>query len=210
MKRNYQRETDNVIKSLGEERKKLLLQCCCGPCSSYVLEYLTKYFDVSVLFYNPNIQPEEEYSKRLFWMREVLKRYPETVKLIECEYDGNAFGFISKGLEKEPEGGKRCTECFRLRLRETARRAAEENFDFFCTTLSVSPHKDEKRLNDIGFELEKEFGVRWLPSDFKKREGYKRSIQLSHEYGLYRQNYCGCLFSLAESEQRTNGKAVNT
>ena len=201
MKRNYQRETDDVIETLWAERKRLLLQCCCGPCSSYVLEYLTKFFDITVLFYNPNIQPREEYDKRLFWMREVLSRYPESVKMIECAYDGNAFVSVAKGLEKELEGGERCTECFRLRLRETARLAKAEGFDFFCTTLTVSPHKDEKRLNDIGLELEKEFGVKWLPSDFKKREGYKRSTQLAKEYGLYRQDYCGCLFSLAEARK---------
>ena len=195
MKRNYQRETDDVIASLCGERKKLLLQCCCGPCSGYVLEYLTKYFDIAVLFYNPNIQPREEYEKRLFWMREVLSKYPESVKIIECAYDGDKFVSAAKGLEKEPEGGERCTECFRLRLRETARFAKFEGFDYFCTTLSVSPHKDEMRLNDIGLELEKEFGVKWLPSDFKKRDGYKRSTQLAREYGLYRQDYCGCLFS---------------
>ena len=202
MKRNYQLATDAVIESLNGERKKLLLQCCCGPCSSYVLEYLTKHFDVTVLFYNPNIQPEEEYDKRLFWMREVQSKYPESVKLIECCYDGEKFISESRGLEKEPEGGERCTKCFWLRLRETARLAKEKNFDYFCTTLSVSPHKDENRLNDIGLELEKEFGVKWLPSDFKKREGYKRSTQLAREYGLYRQDYCGCLFSLAETKNR--------
>ena len=200
MKRNYQLDTDDIIRSLCGERKKLLLQCCCGPCSSYVLEYLTKYFDVTVLYYNPNIQPENEYDKRLFWMRDVVLRYPGTVKFMECGYRGEDFTTMSKGLEKEPEGGARCTECFRLRLRETARLAKEGGFDYFCTTLSVSPHKDEKRLNDIGFELEKEFGVRWLPSDFKKREGYKRSTELARGYGLYRQEYCGCLFSRRETK----------
>ena len=200
MVRNWQLETDDVIDSLGEARKKLLLQCCCGPCSSYVLEYLTKYFDVSVLFYNPNIQPKEEYEKRLSWMRTVAKRYPETVTFLECEYEGEAFDAVSKGLENEPEGGARCIKCFELRLRETARLAKEGAFDYFCTTLSVSPHKDGQRLNKIGLELENEFKVKWLPSDFKKREGYKRSIELSKEYGLYRQSYCGCLFSLAETK----------
>ena len=206
LKQNYQLNTDEVIKSFEDERKKLLLQCCCGPCSSYVLEYLTKFFDVTVLFYNPNIQPTEEYDKRLYWMREVLSKYPDNVKIIECDYDGDKFVSVSRGLENEPEGGRRCTECFRLRLRETARLAKAEGFDYFCTTLSVSPHKDENRLNDIGFELEKEFGVNWLPSDFKKREGYKRTTQLAREYGLYRQEYCGCLFSLVEMKAKTNNK----
>jgi len=204
LKHNYQKETDSLIESLGGERKRLLLQCCCGPCSSSVLEYLTKYFFVTVLYYNPNIQPEEEYNKRLFWLRQVVSRYPENVTVMECEYDGEAFDKAAKGFENEPENGARCTECFRLRLRETAKRAKEENFDYFCTTLSVSPHKDEKRINEIGFALENEFSVKWLPSDFKKREGYRRSIELTKEYGLYRQDYCGCVFSLAEAKKPDN------
>ena len=204
MKHNYQNETDTTINSLSGERKNLLLQCCCGPCSSYVLEYLTKYFDVTVLYYNPNIQPIEEYDKRLFWMREVVSKYTDTVSFMECCYNGENFASVSRGLENEPEGGARCTKCFELRLRETARLAKEGDFDFFCTTLSVSPHKDEARINEIGFELEREFGVRWLPSDFKKREGYKRSNELTREYGLYRQDYCGCLFSLAETRRFEN------
>ncbi len=201
MKHNYQKTTDVVIESLGGEQKRLLLQCCCGPCASYVLEYLTKHFDVTVLYYNPNIQPKEEYDKRLFWMRHVVSKYPETVTLMECGYDGESFEAVAKGLENEPENGARCTECFRLRLRETAKRAKEENFDYFCTTLSVSPHKDEVRINETGFQLAEEFGVKWLPSDFKKRGGYKRSIELSKEYGLYRQDYCGCIYSLAEAKK---------
>ncbi len=204
LKHNYQLETDAVIISLSGERKKLLLQCCCGPCSSYVLEYLTEYFDVTVLYYNPNIQPIEEYDKRLFWMREVVSKYPDTVCVLECGYNGEAFAEVSRGLENEPEGGARCTRCFELRLRETARLAKAGDFDYFCTTLSVSPHKDEKRINEIGFELEHEFGVKWLPADFKKREGYKRSNELAREYGLYRQDYCGCLFSLMHAEKTEN------
>ena len=195
MKRNFQLETDDAITALCGTRKKLLLQCCCGPCSSYVLEYLTKHFDVTVLYYNPNIQPEEEYEKRLIWMRKTASKYPETVSFLECAYDGEVFAAAVRGLESEPEGGARCVRCFGLRLRETARLAKEGSFDYFCTTLTVSPHKDEKKINEIGFTLENEFGVKWLPSDFKKREGYKRSIELSKEYGLYRQSYCGCLFS---------------
>ncbi|MFB0920090.1 MAG: epoxyqueuosine reductase QueH [Oscillospiraceae bacterium] len=196
MARNWQLETDNAIKSLGGERKKLLLQCCCGPCSSYVLEYLTPYFDITVLYYNPNIQPSEEYETRLSWMRKVAEKYPETVSFLDCKYRGEEFDAVSIGLEKEPEGGARCVKCFELRLRETARLAKEGGFDCFCTTLSVSPHKDVQLLNEIGLALEKEFGVKWLPADFKKHGGYLRSIELSKEYGLYRQNYCGCLFSL--------------
>ena len=204
MKCNYQLETDAVIDSLCGARRRLLLQCCCGPCSSYVLEYLLKYFDVTVVYYNPNIQPIEEYDKRLFWMRELASKCHESVSFLECDYNGEDFDDATRGLENEPEGGVRCTKCFELRLRETARFAKEGNFDYFCTTLSVSPHKDEQRINKIGFELEHELGVKWLPSDFKKREGYKRSNELAREYGLYRQDYCGCLFSLAETKKSLN------
>ncbi|MEG1404666.1 MAG: epoxyqueuosine reductase QueH [Oscillospiraceae bacterium] len=201
MKQNFQQETDKITKALGGERPRLLLQCCCGPCSSYVLEYLTEFFDVTVLFYNPNIQPREEFEKRQSTLCELLAVYGGTVALQTCDYDGESFDEASRGLENEREGGARCTECFRLRLRETARRAACGGFDFFCTTLSVSPHKDAERINAIGQELENEFSVRWLPSDFKKREGYKRSIERSRELLLYRQSYCGCLFSLAEAQK---------
>ncbi len=200
MKRNFQLETDAVIDSLGVARKSLLLQCCCGPCSSSVLEYLTRYFDVTVLFYNPNIQPLQEYEKRRFWLREVTKRYPQNVSVLECDYEGKRFDKAALGLESQPEGGARCTECFKLRLSETARRAKDKGFDYFGTTLTVSPHKDSQRINSIGFELEKQYDIKWLPSDFKKREGYKRSIELSRQYGLYRQEYCGCLFSKSLQE----------
>ena len=206
MKHNYQLDTDAIISKLDGQRPRVLLQCCCGPCSSYVVEYLFKNFDVTVLFYNPNIQPVEEYHKRLYWLKEVLKRYDGNVELMECSYDGESFVEMAEGLEKEPEGGGRCTKCFRLRLEETAKRAKEGNFDYFCTTLTVSPHKDQERINTIGYELSEKYGVKWLPSDFKKREGYKRSIVLSREYGLYRQDYCGCLFSKEASERQKAAK----
>ena len=194
MKVNYQLETDRCIGALAEgEKPTLLLQSCCGPCSSYVLEYLTKYFDVTVLYYNPNIQPEEEYEKRLRYQREVLKHIP--AKLLDCAYDGPAFQAVAAGYETEPEGGERCTRCFRLRLEETARRAKAGGFAWFCTTLTVSPHKDPVRINAIGQELAERYGVRWLPCDFKKRDGYLRSIRLAEEYGLYRQDWCGCEYS---------------
>ncbi|MEG0876144.1 MAG: epoxyqueuosine reductase QueH [Oscillospiraceae bacterium] len=202
MPQNFQLETDKITKALDGRRPRLLLQCCCGPCSSYVLEYLTEFFDVWVLFYNPNIQPLEEYEKRLFWLRKVVSAFPERANILECGYEGEAFDAVSKGLENQPEGGRRCTECFRLRLGETARLAKEGGFDYFCSTLSVSPHKDAKRINEIGTALGEELGVSWLPSDFKKREGYKRSIQLSNELGLYRQNYCGCKFSQNPNPER--------
>ena len=194
MKTNYQLQTDSVIKTLPAEKPRLLLHSCCGPCSSYVLEYLTQYFDVTVLFYGPNIQPAAEYEKRLFYQREALKHF--SAKLMECAYDGEAFEEAARGLESEPEGGARCTACFRLRMEGTAKQAAAHGFPWFCTTLSVSPHKDAQRINRIGRELEQKYGVRWLPSDFKKRDGYLRSTQLAKEFGLYRQDYCGCRFSM--------------
>lgn len=191
---NYQLKTDEELARLSGSRPSLLLHSCCGPCSSYVLEYLTRFFDITVLFYGPNIQPESEYKKRLLHQRRVLGHIP--AKLLECEYDGESFKKISSGLESEPEGGARCTACFALRIEETARRARENGFEWFCTTLSVSPHKDAERINRIGEKMAEKYGVKWLPSDFKKRGGYQRSIALSREMELYRQDYCGCLFSI--------------
>ena len=198
MKQNYQKQMDAVVASLPQgERPRLLLQSCCGPCSSYVLEALTPYFRVTVLYYNPNIQPRAEYDLRLENQRKIIAALPtpSAVDILECDYDGEKYDAAVKGLESEPEGGARCTVCFRLRLEETAKRASELGYDWFCTTLTVSPHKDAERLNQIGRALGERYGVAFLPSDFKKREGYKRSIQLSKEYELYRQDYCGCLYS---------------
>lgn len=192
---------DAVVASLPQgERPRLLLQSCCGPCCSYVLEALTPYFRVTVLYYNPNIQPKAEYDLRLENQRKIITALPTPteVDILECGYDGEKYDAAVKGLESEPEGGARCTVCFRLRLEETAKRASELGYDWFCTTLTVSPHKDAERLNQIGRALGERYGVPFLPSDFKKREGYKRSIQLSKEYGLYRQDYCGCLYSKSE------------
>ena len=193
MKENYQKELDAVVARLTD-KPRLLLQSCCGPCSTYVLSYLKQYFDITLLYYNPNIQPRAEYDLRLENQRKVLAAMPE-VHILECAYDGEAYNAAVRGLEGEPEGGARCTVCFRLRLEETARLAAEEKFDYFCTTLTVSPHKDAARINTIGRALGEQYGVAWLPSDFKKREGYKQSITLSRELDLYRQDYCGCLYS---------------
>ena len=201
MKQNYQKQMDAVVASLPQgERPRLLLQSCCGPCSSYVLEALTPYFRVTVLYYNPNIQPRAEYDLRLENQRKIIAALPtpSAVDILECDYDGEKYDAAVKGLESEPEGGARCTVCFRLRLEETAKRASELCYDWFCTTLTVSPHKDAERLNQIGKALGERYGVPFLPSDFKKREGYKRSIQLSKEYELYRQDYCGCLYSKSE------------
>ena len=205
MKENYQKKMEAIIASLpiGEQKPRLLLQSCCGPCSSYVLEALTPYFRVTVLYYNPNIQPREEYDRRLETQRKIIAALPTAtpVEILECEYDGEAYDAAVRGLEDEPEGGARCSVCFALRLEETARRASELGYDWFCTTLTVSPHKDAGRLNAIGTAMGERYGVPFLPSDFKKREGYKRSILLSKEYDLYRQDYCGCLFSKPNDDQ---------
>lgn len=193
MKTNYQLKTDEILSSLGGRRQSLLLHSCCGPCSTYVLEYLTQFFDVTLLFYGPNIQPEVEYLKRLRYQRLVAAHFGAGI--LECKYDGGRFSEAVRGLEDEPEGGRRCRVCFALRIDETAAKAREHGFDYFTTTLTVSPHKNEQLINELGLEAEKRFGVRWLPADFKKRGGYQRSIVLSKELELYRQNYCGCLFS---------------
>ncbi len=192
---NFQIETDKAINALtGTQKPRLLLHSCCGPCSAYVLEYLTWHFSVTLLYYNPNIQPRQEYDLRLEHQLRLLAAFPQ-VALMPCGYDGTAYEETVRGLEREPEGGARCEACFRLRLGYAARMAAENGFDFFCTTLTVSPHKNAELINALGRTLGETYGVRWLPSDFKKREGYKRSILLAEEYGLYRQNYCGCLYS---------------
>ena len=196
MKRNYQLELDRITASLSG-RPRLLLHSCCGPCSSYVLEYLTRYFEVFLSYYNPNIQPRAEYDLRLENQLCVLGRMPG-VTLVPCGYDGGAYDEAVRGLEDEPEGGARCTECFALRLDFAAREAGRLGCDYFATTLTVSPHKDAQRINAIGEALAGKYGVKWLPGDFKKRDGYKRSIELSREFGLYRQNYCGCLYSKTE------------
>lgn len=200
MKVNYQILCDKIIEeaSKHESRPSLLLHSCCGPCSTYVLEYLTQYFDVTLLFYNPNIYPEEEYNKRLENQYKVIEKYSNCsgVKIIDLPYKHDEFLDSVIGLESEAEGGARCLECFRLRMEKTAQIASEKCFDYFTTTLSVSPHKNCFVLNELGKEFSEKFGVKYLYSDFKKREGYKRSIELSKEFQLYRQEYCGCEFSL--------------
>lgn len=196
MKTNYQTKLDELTAGL-EGRPTLLLHSCCGPCSSYVTEYLAKYFDISVYYFNPNIYPESEYIKRL----ETQKKWLDATgyaDLIDADYDHTAFTEAADGLESEPEGGARCTECFILRLEGTAKRALELGYDYFGTTLTVSPHKNAALLNELGEQFAEKYGVKWLPSDFKKKEGYKRSIELSRQYELYRQNYCGCEFSITD------------
>ncbi len=199
---NYQKKLEEIISNM-DGRKTLLLHGCCAPCSSYVLEYLTEYFDITLLYYNPNIFPGSEYNKRIEEVKRLISEMPLKfqVKLIEGEYKPEDFFDIAKGLEHLPEGGERCFRCYRLRLEEAAKAAKEGGYDYFSTTLSISPHKNAEKLNEIGRELEEKYGVKYLYADFKKREGYKRSIELSRIYGLYRQNYCGCIYSKQQAEK---------
>lgn len=202
-KRNYQKELDRLIASLKGRRPTLLLHACCAPCSSYVLEYLSQFFEITLFYYNPNIAPESEYRYRVSELKRlVAEMLPKSgVTVLEGNYDPERFLSAVKGLEQEPEGGKRCMVCYRLRLEESAKIARELGCEYFTTTLSISPLKNAQALNDIGAELAPIYQTKYLHSDFKKREGYKRSIQLSAEYGLYRQDYCGCAFSRAERER---------
>lgn len=203
--RNYAKELEQLIQKLQQEGKvpRLLLHACCAPCSSAVLEYLSQYFAITLLYYNPNIAPLEEYQKREAELRRLISqmKFTHPVELLPCQYDGQAFVQAARGLEGEPEGGKRCEVCFRLRLRYAAQEAARLRFDYYTTTLSISPMKNAPLLNQLGEEIGREFGVAHLPSDFKKKDGYKRSVQLSKEYDLYRQDYCGCAFSKAQRQR---------
>lgn len=203
--RNYTKELERLIQKLQQEGKvpRLLLHACCAPCSSAVLEYLSQYFAITLLYYNPNIAPLEEYQKRETELRRLVSqmKFTHPVELLPCQYDGQAFVQAARGLEGEPEGGKRCEACFRLRLRYAAQEAARLRFDYYTTTLSISPMKNAPLLNQLGEEIGREFGVAHLPSDFKKKDGYKRSVQLSKEYDLYRQDYCGCAFSKAQRQR---------
>ncbi len=193
---NYQKELDGVVSRL-ESVPKLLLHDCCAPCGSYCIEYLSKYFDVTVYFYNPNISPREEYIKRVNEIKRLISQMPlpRPVHFMEGQYNPQEFFNAVKGYENEPEGGKRCEECFKLRLFDAAIVAKENNFDYFTTTLTISPLKNAELLNEIGSLAAEKCGVKFLPSDFKKRGGYQRSIALSREYNLYRQNFCGCVYS---------------
>ena len=201
---NYQKELDKLIQNLGKENKvpKLLIHSCCAPCSSYVLEYLSQYFEITVLYYNPNIYPESEYTKRIWEQQTLIEKLPAKHKIsfIAGPYDKELFYKMAEGLECLKEGGVRCFGCYELRLRETAKIAKEAEFDYFTTTLSISPLKNAAKLNEIGQKLAEEFGVSYLISDFKKKNGYKRSIELSKIYDLYRQDYCGCEFSIRKEK----------
>ena len=203
MNRNYQKELDRIIQKQGNDRPRLLLHACCGVCSAPVLEYLTQFFDVTLLWYNPNLYPAEEFTRRLDTLREMLGKmgFAERVGLIERAWRPEDYRGRAAGLEDEPEGGQRCTVCFRLRLEETAKTAAALGFDYFCTTLTVSRHKDAVRINALGEELGRAAGVAWLPSDFKKQGREMRSTELAEQLGLYRQLYCGCEYSLRKREE---------
>ncbi len=198
MKRNYQIEMEEEIERLNGRRPSLLLHSCCGPCSSAVLERLTEHFRVTLLYYNPNIEPEEEYRLRLSEQERLLRLLPVDVALLPCDYDHAAFSAFAERMADCPEGGERCLACFALRLKETARQAKAHGFEYFTTTLSVSPHKNADSVNRVGEAAGREAGIKYLVADFKKKNGYLRSLQLSREYGLYRQDYCGCLYSKGE------------
>ncbi len=200
--RNYQRELDAILDDILRSGSvpKLFLHSCCAPCSSYVLEYLSSYFDITDFYYNPNISPETEYHMRSEELSRFIEEFPSkhSITFLEGAYEPEKFYEAVKGLENEREGGERCRVCFELRLEEAARMAASMEMDYFTTTLTISPLKNAPLLNEIGQEMGLKYGVTYLPSDFKKRNGYKRSTELSREYNLYRQDYCGCVFSKRE------------
>lgn len=196
MKENYSVKCENILNNL-DSKKKLLLHSCCGPCSSYVISYLTNYFDITILYYNPNIYPYDEYLKR---KQEQIKLINEidcsnNLDIMDCDYDNDLYEKCIIGLENEPERGNRCMVCYNLRMEKTAKMAKEYNYDYFCTTLSVSPYKNSEWINEIGETLQNKYNINWLYSDFKKKDGYKQSILLSKKYNLYRQDYCGCIYS---------------
>lgn len=192
---NYQKVLDETLKNINGQT--LLLHSCCAPCSSYVLEYLSNYFKITVFYYNPNISPKEEYEKRKEEQKQLISKLDSKYKIsfIEGDYDNNKYEELIEGLKEEKEGGTRCFKCYNLRLEKTAKLAKFKNFDYFGTTLTVSPYKNSKKLNEIGKMLQSKYNIKYLFSDFKKKNGYKRSIELSKEYNLYRQNYCGCIYS---------------
>lgn len=202
---NYQKEMEKQLSNLEKENKvpRLLLHSCCAPCSSYVLEYLSNYFEITVFYYNPNIFPENEYTKRILEQQMLIKdmNTKYEVSFLAGAYDREKFYELAKGLEHLKEGGERCFRCYNLRLEEAARIAQDGEFDFFTTTLSISPMKNAEKLNEIGMKLGVKYGVDYLQSDFKKKNGYKRSIELSKQFGLYRQDYCGCEYSYRDREK---------
>lgn len=210
--RNYQKEMEKIIEKNEQEKKvpSLLLHSCCAPCSSYVLEYLSQHFLITVFYYNPNIYPDEEYKKRVIEQQEFIRKFPfvNPVKFIEGDFDKEKFYELTKGLEQVKEGGERCFLCYELRLKKTAELAKECGFDFFTTTLSISPLKNAEKLNEIGERLGETYGIPYLVSDFKKKNGYKRSVEISKEYGMYRQYYCGCVFSKKQRDDEIAARSA--
>lgn len=209
---NYQLELDSIIEQLQRKQRvpTLLMHSCCAPCSSYCLSYLASYFRITIFYYNPNIAPEEEYRKRVNEQKRLIEQLPvkHPVAFAEGTYEPEVFTAMAQGMEELPEGGSRCFACYELRQREAAKYAAEHGFDYFTTTLSVSPHKNAGKLNEIGLALSQKYGVPYLVSDFKKKGGYLKSIELSREYGLYRQDYCGCIYSRQERERQKQQNSV--
>ena len=206
---NYQRELDQLIEEIEAEGKvpTLLLHSCCAPCSSYCIEYLSQFFAITVFYYNPNISPDEEYFHRVKEQQRFISEFPtkHPVSFIEGDFEKDRFySEVAKGLEKEPERGARCTKCFELRLGETAKRAAAEGMDYFATTLTISPMKDVELLNSIGAAMGERYGVEYLATEFRKKNGYLRSTQISKEYDMYRQDYCGCVYSFQERESQNS------
>ena len=213
---NYQKELEKLLEQLAQMHEDadsvptLFLHSCCAPCSSYVLEYLCGKFRITVFYFNPNISDSAEYRHRVEEQKRLIRVYNEEgrgypIAVLEGDYEPGRFLQIARGLEDCPEGGERCFRCYELRLRETAKRAVKGGYDYFGTTLTISPLKNAQKLNEIGSELAKEYGANWLPSDFKKKDGYRRSVELSAEYGLYRQDFCGCVFSKVERERQLSG-----
>lgn len=201
---NYQIKMQEILNNL-KRKEKLLLHACCAPCSSYVLEILSKYFDITILYYNPNITSKEEYDKRYDELQRFISEieFENSVNTLNIEYNNQEFFDAVKGLEKEQEGGKRCFACYKLRIEKTALLAKKLGYDYFTTTLSISPYKNASYINEIGENLENNIGIKYLYADFKKQNGYKRSIELSRQYNLYRQDYCGCIFSKIERKKLT-------
>lgn len=210
MKTNYQIILDQAIQKIQEQNKipTLLLHVCCAPCSSYVLEYLSNHFHITILYYNPNIYPEEEFHKRSQELKDFIKKQPAKypIMLIETTYNNTPFHQAIKHLEHLGERSERCYKCYQLRMEEAAKYAKEHNFDYFTTVLSISPYKNSEWINEIGYNLEKQYQINYLPADFKKKNGYLRSLELSKQYNLYRQSYCGCVYSKLEQEKKENQK----
>lgn len=203
---NYDKELEKIIAlhQLNGETPSLFLHSCCAPCSSYVLEYLSQFFKITVFYYNPNIYPDDEYYKRVEEQKQFISCFPakNKIEFIEGDFDKDSFYDMAKGMENIPEGGERCFKCYELRLRETAKKASQLKFDYFTTTLSISPLKNASKLNEIGLSLANEYNIKYLVSDFKKKNGYKRSVEISQQYNMYRQDYCGCIFSKQQRQSK--------